>query len=150
MKRKVSFPSPQNKTYYYNQDFTPARPLKFRSPFDTKAQPKKKDGKMVYKVKSLVREMTNTIAQTERLITDGSNEQEITLTVDLGPLSPMSNTLVSSPDNHTVSDILPSPTQSNILNDNLADINYEKNDDLVEIEQKASKEAFQKKNLLFG
>lgn len=48
-KRKVTFPSPQNKTYYYNQDFALARPLKIRSPIEAKTQQKKKETKMIYR-----------------------------------------------------------------------------------------------------
>lgn len=82
--------------------------------------------------------MANTTTQTEKLITNESNEQEIMLTVDLGPLLPILDTLVSSPDIHTFSNMIPSPTQSNILKESLANRNFKKEEALT------SQEAFKK------
>lgn len=72
IERRVTFTSPQNKTYYYNQDYALAWPLKIRSPIVENRSPtvakvhtKGKQGKMIYRVKSLSREPINTTTQTD-------------------------------------------------------------------------------------
>lgn len=70
------------------------------------------------------------------------NEQLITLTVDVDPLSPLLDTLISSPDNHMASDSLPSPSQLDILMDNRNNRQFVENED--ELENKINEEDFKK------
>lgn len=70
------------------------------------------------------------------------NEQLITLTMDLDPLSPLLDTLISSPDNHMASDSLPFPSQLDILMDNRNNRQFVENED--ELENKINEEDFKK------
>lgn len=103
--KNVTFPSPKNKTIFYNPTYAPARKLSSLGPTHFE-KPKQFKSKEIYRPKSYsgikiaepVQEKANP-SDSAGLVYQSLNGEKFTLSVDLGSLSPISDVVVSSPDN---------------------------------------------------
>ncbi|TYJ99327.1 hypothetical protein E5676_scaffold248G005420 [Cucumis melo var. makuwa] len=124
-KRKVSFSSPKNETFLFSAHSAPTKTLKLGSPMSyakmeaKSKRPSQSIKKQVYRVKS--RSMERETSQTSRQKDKGKvDPNEFELVVDLGHISPLSDTDFSCPESPSYTSSPTSPTESDIVKDNLA------------------------------
>ncbi|KAA0039949.1 hypothetical protein E5676_scaffold266G00990 [Cucumis melo var. makuwa] len=124
-KRKVSFSSPKNETFLFSAHSAPTKTLKLGSPMNyakmeaKSKRPTQSIKKKVYRVKSrsMERETPQTSRQKDK---EKIDPNEFELVVDLGHISPLSDTDFSCPESPSYIPSPTSPTESDIVKDSLA------------------------------
>ncbi|TYK11997.1 hypothetical protein E5676_scaffold1017G00010 [Cucumis melo var. makuwa] len=128
-KRKVSFSSPKNETFHYSAQSAPTKALNIGSPMGyakkcREAKTKRIEflkKKKVYRVKS--RDTEGETSQTNRQNEKGRDDlNELKPVVDLGHISPLLDTDFSSPERSSYTPSPTTPTESDIVKDNLANM----------------------------